>query len=97
MGDSTPGNQDLYGFANLAVTPTTIFGVQSCITAKKSDAGVRSVKQQVRSGGTDYDGDTTALATDYETHCEIAETDPDTAVAWTESGVNAAELGVETV
>ncbi len=96
--DSTPGNQDLYAFDNLPRTPVAIFGVQTNIIAKKDDAGARSAKQITRSGVTVYDGDTHTLTQgSYENHECIIEQDPDTAAAWNEAGINAAEFGLETV
>lgn len=96
--DSTATNQDLYTFDNLSATPVSIFGVQSNIIAKKDDAGARSAKQITRSGVTVYDGDTHALSQgSYGNHACILELDPDTATAWDEAGINAAEFGLETV
>jgi len=96
--DSTPANQDLYAIDALAETPVTIHGVQTNIMAKKDDAGARSVMSLVRSGGTTYDGDTHALSEgSYVDYTETYEEDPDTAAAWIEAGVNAVEVGVETV
>ncbi len=96
--NATAGNQDLYTFGDLSAAPGTIFGVQSNIMAKKDDAGSRSAMALTRSGSTIYDGDTNALTEgSYEVHRHIDEQDPDTAAAWTEAGVNAAQFGVETV
>lgn len=96
--DSTPANQDLYAFDDLSATPVAIFAVQANIIAKKDDAGARSAMALIRSGGTTYDGDTHALTQgSYENHMSIIEDDPDTASAWDEAGINAAEFGLETV
>ena len=96
--NSTAGNQDLYAFGNLAVAPATIHGVQTNIMAKKDDAGARSVMGLVRSGTTTYDGNTEALSEGaYVNYTKPYDVDPDTSAAWIEAGVNAVEVGVETV
>lgn len=49
-----------------------------------------------RSGGTDYpSADKAVQSTYYHDEFAIWETDPDTASAWTESGVNAVEIGIK--
>lgn len=90
------GDQDTYNLGALEdLGGTTIHGVKSQITVKKSDAGSREVKILTRSGTTDDLGSTITLATGYTTPTKIYEDNPDDAAAWEDSDVNALEVGVE--
>lgn len=96
--DSTATNKDSYAMTNLAaMTTQTIYGVQTSMYMKKSDAGARSAKVGVRSSTTDNVSASQALTTDYLYYHNLHELDPATSAAWTESGVNAMETLVETV
>jgi hypothetical protein len=92
---ATVGNKDTYDFQSMTHTPANIFGLQVVMDAKKDDEGSRSIKSVVRSGGSDHAGSDQALSTSYVAYMEIEETDPATSAAWTKSGFNAAEFGVE--
>lgn len=88
---------DLYTFGALSYSPSAIYGVQLSATAKR-DSGTRSLKQKSRVGGTTRDaGSSVSLTTSYAVQSTVLETDPDTAAAWTESGINASEFGFEVV
>ena len=57
---------------------------------------MRSFKTIARSGATEADAGTTHDAGgSYACYQDIFEADPDTSVAWTEAGVDAAEFGIE--
>lgn len=90
---STVGDVDTYGFGDLSSTPTTIDAVQVTAFAEKTDAGSRSIALQVKSGATTSDGSNYALAASYGKFERILTTDPNTATAWTGSGVNAMQGG----
>ena len=92
---ATVGAKDTYDFANMTHTPVSIFGVQVNMTARKDDAGARSVAAVTRSGGADYDGATQGLSTSYTQYQQIVTLDPNTAAAWTKTALNAAEFGVK--
>ncbi|MBN9004555.1 MAG: hypothetical protein J0H40_03990 [Rhizobiales bacterium] len=89
------GAADLYTTDGLADTPDAIYAVQVRVAAKKLDTGFRSIKAKLKSGTTEADGAAVALATDYAVATAIHETDPATDAAWTASGVNAAQIGME--
>jgi len=91
----TVGEQDTYAMGNLPTTPLTILAVCPLIIAKKTDAGTRAIVPVIRSGGTDYEGTDAYLGTSYDVYREAFIEDPATAAAWTESGVNAIEVGVK--
>ncbi|AQV94744.1 hypothetical protein BJN34_12725 [Cupriavidus necator] len=93
----TAAQKDTYGMGDISHTPVSIFGTQVNIAALKDDAGARSLKPVTRSGGTDYSGTAQALATTQAYYSEVRETDPATSAAWTKTGFNAAEFGVECV
>ena len=92
---ATSGQKDTYAFTDMSHTPTSIFGVQINMIAKKDDSGTRSICAVTRSGGSDTDGTTQALSTAYLDYREIRETDPNTAAAWTRTNLNNAEFGVK--
>jgi hypothetical protein len=92
---SVIGNKDLYQLADLPAGIATIFGIQTTVMAKKTDAGARLLKHVVRSGGTDYADTAVALSTSDTTTTSVRQVDPATSAAWTLANVNAAEIGVE--
>jgi hypothetical protein len=92
---ATVNQKDTYAITDIAHTPTSIFGTQLNIIAKKDDSGTRSICAVCRSGGTDYDGDTQALSTSYLDYRQVREVDPATSAAWTKTNLNAAEFGVK--
>lgn len=95
--DSTAGHRDSYTCSNLSSTPTAIFGVQTVLTARKTDAGSRSISDVCVSGGTTSDGASVSIADTYACYATIRETDPNTSAAWTPANLNAAEFGEKLV
>jgi hypothetical protein len=94
VGSTTTGDVDTYTMAD--VSQGTIFGVQPILIAAKPDAGLAQIKQVVRSGATNYTGTTKVLSTTFTSYTDAPlETDPATSAAWTQSGVNAVEVGVQ--
>lgn len=91
----TAGDSDLYATAGLTDSPDTIYAVQVRAFARKTDTGLRTLKAKAVSGATDGDGVAVPLSTAYGIVATIYQTDPDTGVAWTASGVNAAQIGME--
>lgn len=92
---ATVGNKDTYAFGNMSHTPSSIFGVQILASAKKDDAGAKSIATVTRSGTTDFDGATQALSTSYLYYSDIREVDPNTSAAWTKTNFDASEHGVK--
>ena len=90
-----PTTKDTYAMADLPAGVSTIYGVQTNIIAKKTDAGSIAIKPIVRSGGTDYAGATTALPASDATIIDVRSQDPSTSAAWTSAGVNGMEAGME--
>ncbi len=90
-----PTTKDTYTMSDLPASAATIFGVQTNVIAKKTDAGAISLKPIVRSGSTDYSGTTTSLSPTVATISDLRYQDPATSTAWTAGGVNAMETGME--
>lgn len=95
VGVTTDGQGDTYGLTDLTAGTNTVKGVQVNLLAAKSDAGAKSIKRRVRSGGTTYAGASQLLSASYATYSEMLEQDPATAATWTVSNVNALEAGFE--
>lgn len=91
---STVGHKDLYAYGNISGLGT-IAGVQVNTDCRETDASDFNVITVVRSNVTESDDAGQALTASYLTKFRIVEQDPDTAAAWTEAGVNAAEFGVK--
>lgn len=91
--DDTVDQIDLYGFDSV-ISGVSVYAVSAEICCRKNDAGSRTGRVMCRSGGTNYEGAEFFPSTDYQNFSQIWETDPNTASAWTETGVNGAEFGV---
>lgn len=87
--------KDSYAMGNLSMASGTIFGVQVNSIVRKDDAGTARARNFLRQGGSDYPETSFGLGDTYSHLTEIEETDPDTGSAWTISGVNSVEAGIE--
>lgn len=95
---TTSGDTDLFDFADIATNPLSVFGVQVCASAYKSDAGNRKLRAVSRVSGTTYDGATdTPLIVDTRYVLQPLDSNPATAGAWTKADVNGAQFGVRVV
>jgi hypothetical protein len=95
ISSASAGDKDTFVVQDLSESSGTVFGVQTCLLARKDDAGARSVRALVRQGTTDYDcGGDHALSTSYAYVLDIWQQDP-TGSDWTISNVNADEYGVK--
>lgn len=94
---TTPGLKDTYAMSDLPANVSTIFGVQTNVIAKKTDAGSIAVRPVIRSGGTDYSGSSVAMGATDVTVSDIRSLDPATSAAWTAANVNNLEGGMEIV
>jgi hypothetical protein len=91
----TVGHQDLYALGNLSHTPASIYGVVATAAALKDDAGAREMTLECKSSSTTSSSAAKTLTTSRARYTHTFETDPATSAAWTSSGVNAAQVGVE--
>lgn len=93
---STVGDRDSYGMGDLsALTSSTVYGVQVSVAINKDDAGSKSAATFVRSSGTNGDGSSVALGTSQVIVTQVFEQNPNGPAAWTDTTVNAAEVGVK--
>src|SRR5262245_24205530 len=91
----TIGATDTHVVQDAPVAGATIYGVQLCLSTKKSDAGTCAIAPVVRHSGTNYVGTAANPGTSYAYQVMPYGTNPGTGVAWTESGFNAAEFGYQ--
>lgn len=99
---STAGHRDSYHHSDLsALVNESIKAIVTNVTAKKDDAGARSLKTGIISSSaspTAIDLDAgTGLSTSYQQLRRTFETDPATGAAWTLAGVNGVQSVVENV
>jgi hypothetical protein len=89
--------RDTYNFPALSSTVGTPRFTITRPCLKLASAGSTNVLDCLRIGGVNYDGATpqSPTAGSYSYFDFIRETDPSTGVAWTVSGINAAEIGVK--
>lgn len=90
----TSGHQDLYQVGD--VTFSVINGVQINARCKETDANPFSIKLVAKSDVTVDEGSAMNVgSTSYVTKARVLEHDPDTTALWTDSGVDAAQIGFE--
>ena len=93
---STIGHIDLYTVDNLAETPLDFRVVQINSVVRKDDSGTKTVRAVVRPASTNFFGASKSpVDGTYTNEIEILNEDPNTEAAWTESGFNATEFGLE--
>ncbi len=90
---TTVGNRDLYTLGDLSSVPASVFALNICSFAEKTDAATRTIYNSVQSNATDSDGTAFNLAASYSRFDRIMETDPSGGGAWTASRVNALLVG----
>jgi len=90
--------RDQFGMANLSYTPQSIDAVAVNYVHNKQDSGARTIRAGIVSGGSTGNGATVSpLLTTNAFQQDIFATDPNTGVAWSKAGVDAAEPFYETV
>jgi len=90
----TSGHTDLYQFGDVSLTD--IKGVQINAVAKETDASPFSLNLLCKSDATLDSGSPLAIGgTTYVSRSRILEEDPDTSAPWTDSGIDAAQFGIE--
>ncbi len=92
---STDNHQDLFNYGNLPGSVSSVDGVQ-INTEGRVTSGSMDLSAVIKTGTTTSVGSPVAVAsTNYITTVRVAEQDPDTAAAWTPSGVDGAQFGVK--
>lgn len=93
---STTGNKSIFTFGNVVSGQTGIVGIKPWSTARVTDITSFTLKHTVKSNGVLYPQTGQGISNQsFAQYLDILETDPDTGVAWTESGLNAIQSGVE--
>lgn len=90
---STPGQTDLFTFAALSGTISTVLAVQLTGSYRKDDAAVHEITQQLVSGATTTNGITNFVPGGYVYFTDLFQVDPNTGAQWTVAGVNALQAG----
>lgn len=94
----TSGHKDLYNYGAMATSPLTIKGVVVTAIVKNTDVGSIGMRNLVKSGSTTVNGATKTLDfSSYKPMQEMFAVDPNTSAAWTITGVDAAQFGLEVV
>lgn len=94
--DGTSGHQDLYDYGNLSFTPASIAGV--LVTGRVKNPGTAAInfQQQCKNNATTTSGTSTAATiANYVTYQQGFMKDPNTAAAWTKSGLDSALFGIK--
>lgn len=93
--DSVVGHEDVFVTSDLAVTPSTIYAVKLSALSKRSAAGTRTMDLEVKSGSATGTGSNPGITpgTTAAWSSTRFDTDPNTGLAWTQSGINAMKVG----
>lgn len=95
ISETTLNDKHDFTCTNLGFSPTSVIAVNLVTEARKTDSGTIGVTPFVLSNGTEGAGTEFSAAETYSYTSDIFLVDPDTASAWTESGINAIQIGVE--
>ena len=97
ISSGSPGSKDLYEMADWTLADPTyeVQFIVDWIRAKKDVAGDQQIRSVIKSGATESSGGSVDLGTVYQYYGRILTTDPDTAVAWDEAGIDGLQAGQE--
>lgn len=91
------GTRASFTFPTPSDSIVTALALQTVIDAEVESAGSRSIAASLRMSGTDYDGATVSLSTNYVFYCEPRGENPATSAAWGSTDFNSLEAGLEIV
>lgn len=94
VSSSTVNHTDLYTFTDLELALNDIYAVEVAGMCWMSNVGPRTLRMMTRVSSTNYEGDIVGCPIEYNCINHLWENNPNTAAAWTESDVNAAEFGI---
>lgn len=97
VSESTAGDIDRYGITDLSSSSETVFALEERVVWRMDDAGPRTARQLIRTGGTNYVGSTQSMSSSYVLYRGIRDRNPGTSNRWTGTEVNALEIGQELV
>jgi hypothetical protein len=94
--DDDAGDKDIFEYGDISDSLVDINGLMLHSICRETDATPFDIIQIVRSGGTEYDQTSHAVgSSSYVTRSDMLESDPDTSLDWTKSGINSAQFGVK--
>jgi hypothetical protein len=88
------GNYDFYNCPTFSAEGT-IHAFSVISLAKKTTADPATLKNSIRQSSVNYDGSSNTLTTSYIYYTDTYLVDPNTTVAWTNSGIDAAQIGIK--
>lgn len=97
ISSSTAGQESRFQMTNLTGSPASVHAVGVRYRAKKTDAGVRTLRSLINSNATEQTGTERGLTSNYIWRHDYYSQDPDGPSAWDEAAVNAMQVGVEVV
>jgi hypothetical protein len=97
VSTSSAGDKDYYDMGALGFDPLTIHALLVLTMAKKDDATTRTLRSNLKSSATEGHGATKGLGSSFVVYTDIFTTDPNGSIPWTETSVNAAQVGIEVV
>jgi hypothetical protein len=89
------GNKDIFDYSNPPTTPASVLAVQVLTIARKEESAVRKIKDVIRIGATDYEGNEHNLAETYGNWKSTWALNPATGIAFTGAELNALRGGYE--
>jgi len=95
ISSGTVGHVNLSNVQDPPATITGIVGVMLQNRSRKDAVGTRSINGLIRTGASNFEGEETALDSDYLSRADLFEQNPDTALAWQLSDIDALQIGVE--
>lgn len=94
-GADTAADQVIFSSTDiLPYTPTVIHAVQVEHISRRVDTGLRTMAALLRSGGDNYEGDAETVTSSYTLYRGVWTEEPDAAIPWTKTLVEAADFGV---
>ena len=92
---NTSGKAEMFGFASLGITPSSIKALKVSTIVLKTDTDTMTVTPTIKSSGTGADGASANLSTSPVRYNAVFEVDPHTSAAWTASAVNSLTAGLK--
>ena len=95
--DATVGHKDLFTAGDIPAGALAIRGVMVRTTAKNPDVGTKAFTNKIKRGATEASGTSHTVSGTYTAYMDFFALDPESAGGWTESQINAIQIGYEVV
>jgi hypothetical protein len=94
--DDDAGDKDIFEYGDITDSLVSIDGLMLHTLCRETDATTFDIIQIVRSGGTEYDQASQLVgSSSFVNRYDLLESDPDTGIDWTKTGINSAQFGVK--